>query len=140
MRIGDPFWEKENTGSSESTKKFLDKKFKEVARANTKTNAEEKRDLHPNMHDLETFDSKVKKYVETRFELAKDIMSEFITGLNVAFGNVIICCGNHDVLRPLVLDEAAVTCKNTDDGSREYSATEVTAIMKPFENFLRAYP
>lgn len=110
MGLGDPFWEYEKEkGSDKTKKKFLDKEFKEVAKANAKIDGAGKKDLHPVLDDLEEFDRRVKGYVEARFKLAESIMRDFITDLNVAFGNVIICCGNHDVLRPLILDETEIT-------------------------------
>lgn len=137
MGLGDPFWEDEKeTGSDKTKKKFLDKKFKEVARANTKLDEEEKKDIHPILDDLKEFDRRVKGYVEERFKLAESIMRDFITDLNVAFGNVIICCGNHDVLRPLILDETEVTCEKAEDGHRDYYAPSETNVMEPFEDFL----
>ena len=110
LAIGDSFWEDEiDEESGTSQRKFLHKKYQETARENAKAGV--KSGEGPNIGDLKVFDDKVADRVKRRFKIAKNIISDFVTDLNVAFGNVVICCGNHDVLRPLAIDDSDVTCK-----------------------------
>ena len=89
---------------------------------------------------IELFDEYVKKLVENRFSQATSIMQEFISKLNVAPGNVVICCGNHDVLRPLALDEGTIKCspKGNDDGWIYSDPEKAEIIFQPFEDFLNS--
>ena len=88
------------------------------------------------------FDNDVKELVESRFDKAKDTMRDFFSDLNIAPGNVIICAGNHDVLRPFALyskegEIEQLTCKQKEDGLWEYNCpTQLSDAFIPFDNFL----
>ena len=83
------------------------------------------------------FDKLVKKKMETRFESAVEVMRDFISKLNVAPGNIAICCGNHDVLRPFSININDVRCKKNNDDSWKYTCPKLAeGIFTPFESFL----
>ncbi|MBQ4572043.1 MAG: metallophosphoesterase [Clostridia bacterium] len=81
------------------------------------------------------FDDAVKTIVERRFDVAAEIMRKFISDLNIPFGSVVICCGNHDVLRPFVIDKSISCKKENDKWMYGYPETLLMNFM-PFENFL----
>ena len=121
MGIGELFWENEyDEESGISNKKFLHDKYKEAVKSNTEQSKSGERIPQPNTNALQDFDNRVANYVQGRFKTATDVMNDFVTRLNIPFGNVIICSGNHDVLRPLSVDEDAVTCKKGKDGCWKY--------------------
>lgn len=81
------------------------------------------------------FNGLIKRYVTDRFKAATNIMREFVSDLNISFGNVIICCGNHDVLRPVRTSTYSTSC-NKIDNVYCYNCNEEYNIFKPFEDFL----
>lgn len=81
------------------------------------------------------FDDAVKNIVEKRFEVAADVMRKFISDLNISFGSVVICCGNHDVLRPFMIDDS-VLCEKENDKWNYTISPQLSEIFTPFENFL----
>lgn len=99
---------------------FFHDKYKEAVKSNTEQSKSGERIPQPNTNALQDFDNRVANYVQGRFKTATDVMNDFVTRLNIPFGNVIICSGNHDVLRPLSVDEDAVTCKKGKDGCWKY--------------------
>ena len=102
LKIDELFWgeeEDEETGKRQKT--FLYKKYQEAVRENMENPKKGKKNRKPDINDLKAFNRRVENLVKKRFKLANSVMRNFISGLNVAFGNVIICSGNHDVLRPL---------------------------------------
>lgn len=83
------------------------------------------------------FDTKVKKLVTGRFNAACGVLREFFSELNVAPGNVIICCGNHDVLKSSQIDNKTITCTPLGASQWKYECPPTTAdVFKPFESFL----
>ena len=54
--------------------------------------------------EKEKFDKKVIEIMERRFSAATDVMSEFISDLNISCGSVVICSGNHDVLKQYLMN------------------------------------
>lgn len=138
MEIGSSFWKYEyDKASGTAGKKFLYEEYKKAAKANEGLRNPGVEIPRPNMKDLIEFDSKVADHVEGRFQRAAGIMRSFVTDLNVAFGNVVICSGNHDVLRPLSMDEDAVTCQEGTSDRWEYSYPEsVSKISRHFNDFL----
>lgn len=89
---------------------------------------------------IDCFNATLKNHVGKRFSDATKIMQKFISDLNIVPGNVVICCGNHDTLRPLSSSEKTVSCVNLGEGNRceyEYkSNSEVGSTFEPFEDFL----
>ena len=82
------------------------------------------------------FDKKVKTIVEKRFNAASEVMKEFISDLNISSGSVVICSGNHDVIRKFAVSEKP-TCEKDENGKWLYNSTlETTQSLEPFENFL----
>ena len=85
----------------------------------------------------EKFDSAMQSKIEKRFKKAESVMKDFISDLNVAPGNVVICCGNHDVLRPFSVDQEAITCHRTEKDNWTYECGEgAEGVVEPFEDFL----
>lgn len=83
------------------------------------------------------FDNNVKKLVTDRFNAACGLLREFFSELNVAPGNVIICCGNHDVLKPSGIDNKTITCTPHEASQWKYECPPaLTDVFKPFESFL----
>lgn len=85
------------------------------------------------------FDKHVRELVELRFGLATGIIQDFISDLNVAVGNVVICSGNHDVLRPFSIVDDSITCTQNGGDDWEYKCPqEVEDTFQPFESFLNS--
>lgn len=88
---------------------------------------------------IKDFNEKVRELVKTRFSIAKDIMDSFILNLNIPHSNVVICCGNHDIVRSIGNSESNVQC-TSDKGKlqpRRYTdAKEGEKVFKLFEEFL----
>jgi hypothetical protein len=82
------------------------------------------------------FNNELKNLVQKRFEQADQIMREFISNLNVSFGNVVIGCGNHDVLRLIPVAKPIITCTEGDNNYNEYRISNTEDIFDPFENFI----
>jgi len=93
------------------------------------------------------FNQNLCKIIERRFNSAISIMKTFISDLNIPFGNVIICCGNHDALRPLptasdkpiscteLPQNKSVSITNSSLDQKKYTG-ENTRIFDFFESFL----
>ena len=83
------------------------------------------------------FDANVEKLVTDRFDAASKVLRKFFSELNVAPGNVIICCGNHDVLKPSQIDNKTITCTLSEDNQWKYECPSSTKdAFRPFELFL----
>ena len=109
---------KEVLPSAKSRKKYIsEKKF------NFNLFAAEAKD-----REKKAFDHLVWTYAKKRFELAEEIMGQFISDLNVSSGNVIICCGNHDAMRLASLSKLGIKCIESKD-RRSVSSLE----EKPFK-------
>lgn len=137
--VGERFWGDEvDEESGETRKKFLHKKYQETARKNEKNNKANGRRRRPDIDDLEVFDKKVTEHMRRRFNIAKEVIRDFVNDLNVAFGNVVICSGNHDVLRPLSADESDVTCRKDDVGNWRYTpSAKAGMVTEAFRCFLK---
>lgn len=61
--------------------------------------------------EKEDFNSDLKEITKKRFDTAKEVLEQFVTDLNLSVGNVAICCGNHDALRPIMLSDNHASCK-----------------------------
>ena len=85
---------------------------------------------------LKQFDIKVNNLAEIRFEKAEEVMKEFISNLNISFGSVIICSGNHDVLRKLSNPNDLVTCTKYKESWRYSCPENFKSSFQPFEDFL----
>lgn len=136
LYIEEPFWGIEiDEETGESGENFQYERYQKAARKNT----EDGKGLRPDINDLKEFDGKVADYVNTRFELAEKVMRDFVTGLNVAFGNVIVCSGNHDVLRPLSADKNDAACEKEKDGGWRYTPSAAAGtVNKAFRGFLKS--
>lgn len=87
--------------------------------------------------DIKKFNEALYRRIAQRFKFAQEVMSEFISELNISFGNVVICCGNHDVIRPLEKNKVKICCTTSTDAKWEYdSEDKVISTFKPFEDFL----
>lgn len=117
--------------------KFLSQEYQKAARDNIEAEKVTGEVKHPNAEDLRAFDNRVLELVKARFEAAGGIMNKFIADLNIAVGNVIICCGNHDVLKPLSIDQNEIECKSYKSNDWRYKCpADAEKIIQPFENFL----
>lgn len=140
--IPDIFWEDIEFEDGSVIKKFLHEEYAKAARSNSKDKIVPDKGFDwttetPTVEHLEKFDAEVTEKVKSRFSQAESVMRSFITDLNIAFGNVVICSGNHDVLRPLAIDSNTVLCKKTSDDEYEYIASsQADAIMNPFNEFI----
>ncbi len=83
------------------------------------------------------YNSELTKLVNNRFELAEEVFQEFIQNLNIPSGNVVVCCGNHDVPRfvnsqadnqPMCIDNGNNWNKYIDESSCKH--------FERFEEFL----
>lgn len=148
--IPNSFWEEIEQKSSDGKpiKKFLYEDYSKTAIINSNLHQTsespsipaDKLDwttAAPTLDHLKVFDAEVQRLVKNRFIAAEKVMHSFITDLNVAFGNVIICSGNHDVLRPLSIDNSTITCTNISNDDWKYDCpTEANEIVQPFNEFL----
>lgn len=83
------------------------------------------------------FNSKLKELTIYRFKKAEGIFKKFISDLNIPFGHVVICSGNHDVLRLLPTNDVKVECQKNQDDKWIYKSTEgCEEKFAPFEHFL----
>lgn len=139
LKIDKLFWgEEEDEETGERRKTFLYKNYQEAVRENMEKPKKGGKNRKPDINDLKTFNKRVENLVKKRFRLANSVMRNFVSGLNVAFGNVIVCSGNHDVLRPLSVNKSNVVCKKGKDGRWEYSPTDAAGLLnEAFRAFLR---
>ena len=94
-------------------------------------------ELNASTDEKKLFNEKLLELTEKRFSVAEKIMRKFISDLNISFGNVVICCGNHDILRPLNIDEKPVTCTIDENKVWQYSDSNASSeLSHPFEGFL----
>lgn len=82
------------------------------------------------------FNRRIKDIAEKRFNCAVKIMRKLSSRLNVSLGNVVICCGNHDILRPFFFSEGFADCNKESDGYCYTCGKEVYKTFEPFEEFL----
>lgn len=61
---------------------------------------------------------------------------KFISDLNIPFGSVVICSGNHDVLRLFPIDNTPIVCQKNDDKWTYTHPQELKNNFTPFEDFL----
>lgn len=80
------------------------------------------------------FDAKLKEKTSYRFEKAESVLRVFVSKLNVSLGNVVICCGNHDIMRPSLPESKSLKCDKTENCNVE---CEFKAIFDPFKSFLK---
>lgn len=76
-------------------------------------------------NEKEIFNKKLDSLVEKRFKIAETVFRVFASRLNVPMGNVVICCGNHDITKYLYAEEEEVTCESID-GKRVYKCYEAS--------------
>lgn len=83
------------------------------------------------------FNEKIKELTGKRFESAENVMKTFISDLNVAFGNVMICCGNHDAMRLFDVSECPVSCKHNEQlDTNDYQCEDDNSAFELFYKFL----
>ena len=135
LKIDELFWgEEEDEETGKRRKTFLYEKYQEAVRENMENPQKGKKNRKPDINDLKMFNKRVENLVKRRFKLAHSVMRNFISDLNVAFGNVIICSGNHDVLRPLSAEKSNVICKKGADGRWEYSPSNAVGSLRSEEH------
>mgnify|MGYP002509941256 CR=1 FL=1 len=89
--------------------------------------------------EKEEFNLKLKELIEKRFNKAKKVFEKFIADLNIPSGNVVICSGNHDVMRPFLISNSAIECKKGENDNWLYTPSKGLKLEEnfiPFENFL----
>ncbi len=142
--IPDEFWEVTKKNSSDGTvvKSFMHERYAKKAQENSLKGFTQDGDIDwnttaPIKRHLEEFDAEITRRVNKRFIEAEKILREFITDLNVSFGNVVICSGNHDVIRPLSVNRNEIVCTQTANNEYTYNGSEENdLIMEPFNNFI----
>jgi len=82
------------------------------------------------------FDKKLIEVTQKRFEEAGKLLSEFITDLNLSFGSVVICSGNHDIPRLMELKRTVISCCKSGDEEWKYDYNDKLKIFNPFNEFL----
>lgn len=75
------------------------KEFYSEANGNKEFNSSEFK-AHASPEVKNEFKKKLRQLTTERFQKATELMKKFASHLNIALGNVVICCGNHDVYRP----------------------------------------
>lgn len=86
--------------------------------------------------DKEKFNQKLRELTTKRFDEAADVIKHFVSRLNISLGNVVICCGNHDVLKPFFSSDTPAHCKQSGGESHYSCIEEVKGAFSPFEEFL----
>lgn len=61
------------------------------------------------------FNKHLSNLTQTRFTKARTVISDFMSEINVAPGNVVICCGNHDAMRFAPLSDNEPYCEKTNN-------------------------
>lgn len=118
-----PYIEEKKDEKGKQYKEFNSKKFKREATDEQKIE----------------FDDTMKKIAKKRFDIAKIIMEEFISELNISFGSVVICSGNHDVLRLMEIDNDSIKCIKEDNDNWRYEHPEnLKESLSLFEEFLNS--
>ena len=71
------------------------------------------------------FNSKLIEITRQRFKKAEEVFKGFVSDLNISFGSIVICCGNHDALRLFPVSTNTVVCKKMSMmiGSIHYQLT-----------------
>lgn len=82
--------------------------------------------------EKEVFNCKIDELTHARFDKAKLVVSHFMSEINVAPGNVVICCGNHDAMRKVPLSIEAPLCEKLTQIAKEPTDTKKTPV-KPEE-------
>lgn len=67
---------------------------------------------------IHLYNETLKKLTKARYKIAARTIRKIITILNIPIGNVIICCGNHDVMRLAhkITTTGKIKCKKSKDG------------------------
>lgn len=86
--------------------------------------------------DKEEFNQKLRELTAKRFKEAVGVIKHFVSRLNISLGNVVICCGNHDVLRPFFKSDTPARCEQSGGESHYSCNREVQETFSPFEDFL----
>ena len=63
------------------------------------------------IEEKEEFNKKLRELTTKRFEKAVGVIKHFVSRLNISLGNVVICCGNHDTLRPFFVSDVPARCE-----------------------------
>lgn len=83
------------------------------------------------------FNSKLIEITRQRFKKAEEVFKGFVSDLNISFGSIVICCGNHDALRLFPVSTNTVVCKKNEYDDWEYSLpTDFQDDFAIFEEFL----
>lgn len=61
------------------------------------------------------FNKHLSNFTQARFTQARTVISDFMSEINVAPGNVVICCGNHDAMRFAPLSDDEPLCEKTNN-------------------------
>lgn len=86
--------------------------------------------------DKEKFNKELLELTNARFDTAAEVMKHFISRLNISLGNVVVCCGNHDALRPFFMSDVSTRCKQCNSEVNYTCNHEKELIFEPFEKFL----
>jgi len=89
--------------------------------------------------EKQKFNLKLKELTEKRFDEARKVFEKFILDLNIPSGNVVICSGNHDVMRLFPISNSTIECKKDNNDEWNYIFPQELKLEDnfiPFENFL----
>lgn len=111
------------------------KEFYSEANGNKEFNSSEFK-AHASPEVKNEFKKKLRQLTTERFQKATELMKKFASHLNIALGNVVICCGNHDVYRPFWTNNVQAECIKTDDIPKYQVSEEMRERFEPFERFL----
>lgn len=82
------------------------------------------------------FNKKLKELTSKRFSAVEKVLKDFISDLNISLGNVVICSGNHDILRFASVINDSAECVEDCNGTHQYSYARAEETFEPFETFL----
>lgn len=83
------------------------------------------------------FNKKLLELTNQRFKSAEKVLKTFFSQLNIPLGNVVICSGNHDIVRLIPINTNSVTCEKSSDETWQYKSNlDLEKGFEPFENFL----
>lgn len=82
---------------------------------------------------IEEYNRELEKQTTVRFEKATEIMNQLISKLRLASSRVVICCGNHDVMR--LVERTESHCENWNYEPIKSDDSRIRA----FESFLNKF-
>lgn len=120
----------------ECCKNFLNANEKSTCQGTSKKFDASRFEKEASVEDKEEFNKKLRELTTKRFEKAVEVINHFVSRLNISLGNVVICCGNHDTLRPFFVSDVPARCDQSNGETHYTCNREVKDTFGPFEMFL----